>query len=714
MTRADDTEMIDTFTEFFQEYCDADVQALIEQYSDGERSLYVDWEDLHQFSPEVAKKFIHEPYLREYAEEALRLYETSEDVSLGQAHFRLTNLPETTPLGEIDADDRGTLVQFIGSVEKMTGVSPNITTAAFECQRCGTLTRIPQDGDLQKPYECQGCERQGPFRINYHKSKFIDAQRLYIKEFTDGFEDQGPTGVTVEIEDDITGEVAIGDAVIVTGMAQLKQEANNSNRFEFYIKGHSVQRCDRDFPALEITQDEKQKIIELSNQDDLYEQLVGSIAPTVYGKKMEKRALLFQLFDGVEKNHADGTQVRGSIHTLFVSDPGTFIERILKSAAQYSPNAVEVSGSETSSTGLTTSAVRSSDSTNSRGWEIEAGPLIKADQGHALINGIEDLGSGAENSLVTVMGQQSVDASKATASTSYSARTSIMAVGNPVYGRFDEYEPISNQIDLSGDLISAFDLILAITDQPDPREDEQRAERTLQTAKSGEIKTNYEETTVSTYSEEAAEQAEAEVSPRIDPELLRKYVTYAKENCYPTLSEDAEEKIKQFYVDVRSRGANNDAPVPISEQDLETLVRLAEASARMRLSDTVNEGDAERAIDMVAYMLEELGLDPATGSLDADAIKSKKKTVPADPGSDLLTEEMVEEWDSYRSQDQREIFRRIVEHFETDAAEGAPVESILEFAESVGMARSAANDEIDKLRQMGEVYEPKTNHLRTT
>jgi replicative DNA helicase Mcm len=627
MARADDTKLIDRFDEFYKAYYRNDIGELAQKYPDEQKSLYIDWDDLKGFDADLADDFRRKPeQLRGYAEKALRLYDLPVDISLGQAHVRVENLPEFIPISDIQADHRGRLVEVRGTVEKSTDVSPEITTAAFECQRCGTLSRIPEEGgELQEPHECQGCERQGPFRINYDQSEFIDRQELYVKEFSEGIEKGDAKGIEVRIEDDITGRVTIGDHVRVTGIAKLEQAdaKNNSSRFGFYLDGVAVDEIDRKFPDVEVTEEEKEKIVELSNADNLFEQLRGSVAPTVHGKTIEKRALVFQLFNGVPKQYEDGTWVRGSIHTLFISDPGTFIDRVLESAANSSPHAVEVSASETSATGLTTSAVRSNKSNNAGAWEIEAGPLIKADQGYAFINGIQDLSGDAESSVETVLTQQSVDASKATATATFDARTSIMALGRPIYGRFDAYEPIGEQIDVAPSIISAVDLLFPLTDRPDPEEDEEKASHTLQAAKSGEIKAHYEKTTSeSGYTEDDVDDAISQVAPPINPELLRKYIAYAQRNCFPTLTQEAREKLQEYYVEVRSLGIEQGAPVPVSEKKLETLVRLSEASARARLSESVEEEDAKRAIESVEYTLQKLGLDPETGEFDEEEVQT--------------------------------------------------------------------------------------------
>ncbi|MEF8814010.1 MAG: LAGLIDADG family homing endonuclease [Halovenus sp.] len=329
MARADDTELIDQFEEFYRSYYRNEIGELAQKYPSEQKSLYVDWQDLYRFDPDIADDFRNKPnQLREYAEEALRLYDLPVDVSLGQAHVRVRNLPEATDIRAIRADHRGMLISVQGIIRKATDVRPKVVTAAFECQRCGTLTRIPQEsGDFQEPHECQGCERQGPFRINYDQSEFIDAQKLRVQESPEGLRGgETPQSIDVNIEDDITGEVTAGDHVTVTGILRLEQqggEREKSPMFDVYMEGLTVDIEDEQFEEMDITDEDKKEIVELSNEPDIYEQMEGAIAPSIYGYEMEKRAMAFQLFSGVTKFLPDESRTRGDIHVLLIGDPGT-------------------------------------------------------------------------------------------------------------------------------------------------------------------------------------------------------------------------------------------------------------------------------------------------------------------------------------------------------------------------------------------------------
>jgi replicative DNA helicase Mcm len=697
MARAEDTEVIDKFEAFYRDYYRNEIGQLAQKYPNEKRSLYVDWNDLYRFDPDLADDFIAQPdQIRDYAEEALRLYDLPVDVKLGQAHVRVQNLQRTTGIRDIRARHRGQLVEVTGIVRKATDVRPKVIEAAFECQRCGTLTRIPQtSGEFYEPHECQGCERQGPFDINFDQSEFVDAQKLRIQESPEGLRGgETPQSIDVHIDDDITGQVTAGDHVRVTGVLHLEQQGSNQEKspvFDVYMDGMAVEIEDEQFEDMDITDEDKKRIIELSNESDIYEKMIASMAPSIYGYEQEKLAIIMQLFSGVTKHLPDGSRTRGDLHMLLIGDPGTGKSQLLQYIRNLAPRSVYTSGKGSSSAGLTAAAVRD-DFGDGQQWTLEAGALVLADQGIAAVDELDKMRSEDRSAMHEALEQQSISISKAGINATLKSRCSLLGAANPKYGRFDQYEPIGEQIDLEPALISRFDLIFTVTDQPDAEEDANLAEHIINTNYAGELHTHRENTTTSNVSEEEVENVTEDVEPEIDAELLRKYVAYAKRNCYPMMTEEAKAEIRDFYVDLRSKGQDEDAPVPVTARKLEALVRLAEASARMRLSDTVDRGDAERVIEIVRSCLKDIGVDPETGEFDAD---------------------VVETGQSKTQRDRIKNIKSLIAEIESEYDEGAPIETILDRAEEVGMERSQAEHEIEKLRRQGDVYEPTTDHLRT-
>jgi len=310
-----------------------------------------------------------------------------------------------------------------------------------------------------------------------------------------------------------------------------------------------------------------------------------------------------------------------------------------------------------------------------------------------LANGMVVHNSEDRSAMHEALEQQRISVSKAGINATLKSRCSLLGAANPKYGRFDQYEPIGEQIDLEPALISRFDLIFTVTDKPDEEKDRDLAEHIIQTNYAGELHTHRTNTPTSNYSAEEVDTVTDEVAPTIEPELLRKYIAYAKRNCFPTMTEEAKSVIEDFYVDLRMKGQDEDAPVPVTARKLEALVRLAEASARIRLADTVEEDDADRAVEIAHYCLKEIGVDPETGEFDAD---------------------VVETGTSKSQRDRIQNIRGIINDIEDEYDEGAPIDVVVERAEEVGIDESKAEHEIEKLKQRGEVYEPRTDHLRTT
>jgi len=870
-TGVDNTELTDAFEEFYRNYYRNEIGGLAQKYPNDQKSLWVDWQDLYRFDPDLADDVRNRPdQMQDYAEEALRLYDLPVDVKLGQAHVRFHNLPESTDIRELRHEHHSTLVAVQGIVRKATDVRPKVTNAAFECQRCGTLTRIPQAaGDFQEPHECQGCERQGPFRLNMDQSEFVDAQKIRVQESPEGLRGgETPQAIDVNIEDDITGNVTAGDHVRVTGILKLDQQGDDRNKspmFDLYMEGMDVSIEDEQFEDMDITDEDKKEIIELSNEDGLYDKMVGAIAPSIYGYEREKLAMMLQLFSGVTKHLPDGSRIRGDLHMLLIGDPGTgkcvagdtrltladgseipireLVERNLDdpkpvddgvwdevdfdvpslqddgtiaqqratkvwkreapdqlyrirtatgrevdvtpshplfvaSSCEFdpvraeelevgqriacepvdtehgnksmvvadggsmvaaidsiesiesiepenewvydleiegthnyltngvvshnsqmisyikniAPRSVYTSGKGSSSAGLTAAAVRD-DFGDGQQWTLEAGALVLADLGIAAVDELDKMDADDRSAMHQALEQQEISINKAGINATLKSRCSLLGAANPKYGRFDQFEPIGEQIDLEPALISRFDLIFTVTDKPDEEEDRNLASHIIQTNYAGELHTHRTENPASDYSQEEVEAVTDEVAPTIEPELLRKYVAYAKTNCFPTMTEEAKATIEDFYVDLRVKGTDEDAAVPVTARKLEALVRLSEASARIRLSDTVEEADAERATSIARYCMEQIGVDPETGEFDAD---------------------VVETGTSKSQRDRIQNLKGIIGDIEDEYDEGAPVDVVVERAEEVGIDEGKAEHEIEKLKQKGEVYEPRTDHLRTT
>jgi len=388
------------------------------------------------------------------------------------------------------------------------------------------------------------------------------------------------------------------------------------------------------------------------------------------------------------------------VYDLEVADTHTYLgngvvshnSQMISYVENIAPRSVYTSGKGSSAAGLTAAAVRD-DFGDGQQWSLEAGALVLADKGIAAVDELDKMDSSDRSALHEGLEQQKISVSKAGINATLKARCSLLGAANPKYGRFDQYEPIGEQIDLEPALISRFDLIFTVTDSPDPEHDSRLAQHIIKTNYAGELNTQRTELASSEFTSDEVAAVTDEVAPAIDAELLRKYIAHAKRSCYPTMTSEAKALIEEFYVDLRSKGADEDAPVPVTARKLEAMVRLSEASARVRLSDTVEREDADRATSIVESCLQDIGVDPETGQFDAD---------------------VVETGTSKSQRDRIKNIKGLIADIETEYEEGAPVEEVLDRAGEIGMDQRKAEAEIEKLRTKGEVYEPTQGHLRTT
>ncbi|WP_369335497.1 hypothetical protein [Haloferax volcanii] len=334
---------------------------LVQTDPDDQYSLFVDWEVLHDFDTDLADDYRNQPeQLQDVAEEALRRNEAAGG-DLGQVHVRVHNLPEQIRISELRSQHLNSLVSIYGTVTRVSEVISQPREVSWECQRCGTRTSMPQPAhvmsiaDTKEPPECQGCERDGPYRAEHSQSVFQDAQSIVIREPLHGAGTEDTrASLFVDLNDDLTGSVEVGDHLVVTGVLNLEDGDRDlaGTLPDKYLDGHAVTHS-RANEHVTLTDEDKRQVIELTQRSELYDDLTGSIAPTIEGYEMEKLALLLQLFSGVRKKLPDGREIRGDIHVLLVGDPGTAKSVIAKQAARLAPRAALVDGTDTSAAGLT-------------------------------------------------------------------------------------------------------------------------------------------------------------------------------------------------------------------------------------------------------------------------------------------------------------------------------------------------------------------------
>jgi len=614
--------------------------------------------------------------------------------------FRVINLPDTQKIliRNIRANHLGKLAAVEGLVRKRTEVRPKLQVAAFKCQKCGATIKIEQEEDiLKEPSECYedqgGCGRISSFKLSTTLSTFIDSQKLEIQENPEGLRGGAqPERISVYLEDDLVGEIAPGDRVIVNGILHSMQRRRGTFRLTSFNKtmdAVSIENQEMAFEEVEVNEEDEKEILKISKDANIYKKMKQSIAPTIYGMDIEKEALVLQLFGGLSKEMPDGTYIRGDIHALLVGDPGTAKSQMLAYLSKLAPRSVYASGKASSAAGLTAAAVR--DEFGEGQWTLEAGALVLADMGVACIDEIDKMDDSDRSALHQAMEQQEISVAKAGINATLKSRCALLAAANPKLGRFDEFIPIHEQINMPPALLSRFDLIFSILDKPNRTTDTDLATHILLSHKAGEVHEHILKSQDPMFSKEQETVLMEHIMPTFEPEFLRKYVAYAKRNIFPVMNDDALEILKNYYVDFRSSSEDS---VPFTPRQLEAFVRLAEASARIRLSQEVKVDDAKRAISIIDQYLRRVGMDRETGKFDIDIIATGI------------------------SHSQHERMRSIIDLIKrlcNESVDGnASRSDIISEAEIEGLESRKVEEALDRLKRNGQIYEPTHGKYRVT
>jgi len=660
------------------------------------RSLLVKFSEMDIYDSTIADMLLDDPdVILESATRTLREMDIPTGVTLDEANLRVIKLQRKVKIRDIRSNDIGKLVSVEGLVTKATEVRPKIVEAAFECPFCHHIFSMAQAGSqFKEPYECPqedgGCGRKVQrFLLRVDKSKFANAQKVRLQESPEELRGgELPQALDVNLEDDISGEVAPGDRVIVTGILRSYQRVTQFGKklfFDIYLDGNSLELKEEVFEEIGITDEDERAIMELKDQPDVYEKLIKSIAPSIYGYEEIKEAMILQLFSGVPKELPDESRVRGDIHVLLVGDPGVAKSQLLTYLVKLAPRGLYTGGKSSSAAGLTAAAVR--DEFGEGRWTLEAGALVLADKGIAAVDEIDKMRKEDRDALHEAMEQQTVSIAKAGIMARLNSRCSLLAAANPIGGRFNKYDPISKQINMPPTLLSRFDLIYTMVDLPSEERDTKTAEHIIETHYAGELLARFahggemdEEG-----KERFREQVEA-MKPEVPKELLRKYVAWSKRNVFPVMSEEAKKKFSGFYIGLRRQGyEDEEAPVPITARQLEALIRLGEARARTRLSDTITAEDAEQVINVVNFCLKQVFVDPETGKLDVDWVAAGT---------------------TKSRRDRARSIRELIKELEKDYGEDIPIDEVLDLAEEEGMERDKAEEIIDVMKRDGILFSP--------
>jgi replicative DNA helicase Mcm len=671
--------------ERFQEFFKTEKyrQRISQMAVSGKTSLIVDFEDILIFDNRLAEELLEKPdeYLKHannaaYAQLQTEDPEYAEKIADKQETVivRIVRLVEATQLRKLGSDHIGKLVMVEGIVVRSTPVRPMIMRAAFKCKRCGEITPINQTGQfLKAPFACSNpsCGAKGLFDFVQEESTFIDSQDLRMQERPEDLPPgQLPRTLHIKlIGSEIVDIARPGDHVSIVGtiraVSPTLPRVGKLRTFILHVDANSIEVLGKEPEIALPSPEEEEKIHELAKDPWIHRKIMSSLAPSIYGYDHIKEAIMYLLFGGVPKNLPDIT-IRGEMNALLIGDPGTAKSQLLQYVARVAPRGLYTSGRGTTAAGLTAAVIRE----KGGGMSLEAGALVLADKGIACIDEMDKMRPEDRVAIHEAMEQHTVSVAKGGIVATLNARTAILAAANPALGRYEPHRTVAENISLPVTILSRFDLIFVLRDVPNKEADGKMSEHILEMHRKGL----------------------SPVEPPIPLELLRKYISYAK-GIKPVLTQEALQRLKDFYLAMRSASESEGSPVAITARQLESLVRIAEAKARVALRKEVLSEDAEAAINIMKRSLEEVGIDLSSYKIDIDLIMTGKPKSVRDKLQTVLSTLMEMEK-------------------ETGIVEKTALLNELEAKYTIPTGE--ADRLIGQLLREGTIYEPREGYLKKT
>ncbi len=588
---------------------------------------------------------------------------------------RISNYPAQRSLREVNAEVIGKMISVSGMVVRSSEIKPLAKELVYICPEGHQTKRIQEKGlEFKEPMKCDNgkCTHRD-LELNPEQSKFIDFQMVRLHELPEDLPPgQLPHYLDVTVLQDLVDNARPGDRVILTGIVRIEQEhipsmKGKSGIYRLRVQGNNIEflggkgnKSSRSTEREEISPDEEKIIKSLGQNSDIYDRLVASFAPHVHGHDIIKESILLLIVGSTQKLLADGAKIRGDINVFLVGDPGTAKSEMLKFCARIAPRGLYTSGRGSTAAGLTAAVVRDKIGI----MMLEAGAVVLGDQGLVCIDEFDKMKPEDRSALHETMEQQSVSIAKGGIVATLNARTSILAAANPMYGKYDPFKNITENVNLPVPLLTRFDLIFVVRDIPSKERDTRIAKHIL----------NLHRTTGT------------DTKSLIDVDILTKYLSYAK-RFDPILTPEAEDKILQYYMTMRN--VESEGMITVTPRQLEGLVRLATARARLLMKTQVEGEDAERAIFLIQSMLQDAGVDVNTGKVDLGVLQGR-------PHSEVS---------------KMQLFMDVMKSLEGD--EKRPVEEktfVKELVKTGKFTEEEARKYIKKLQRESAIYESKPGH----
>eukprot|EP00466_Bigelowiella_natans_P003777 jgi/Bigna1/131322/aug1.14_g6030 len=610
------------FRQFLKEFQAKGVFVYREQlkhnYEQGDYRVTVNWRDVSRFEEELASLLKTNPgtYLPIFEQAAKEVVASTiipapRESDMQYVHVQLHGV-DSTSIRALDSSHIAKIVSVQGIVVSASHINTRATTLAIVCRNCKnqqTVTcgngfgapNIPRVCDNLRANEARQSADQkcplDPWVIVPDRSKFTNSQRLKLQENPE----MVPTGevprhIDLCVENALVGSCKPGSRVTVVGIYSIYQAKGAGGKAKIgtdnavairnpYLRVLHIHSEDPTESMIHnFTEEEIGDIMAISKTPKLLEKITKSIAPSLMGHQDIKKSIAAQLFGGSRKHLADGMRIRGDVNILLLGDPSLGKSQFLKYAKEVAPVGVYTSGKGSSAAGLTASVIRDP---SSGGFNLEGGAMVLADGGIVCIDEFDKMRDEDRVAIHEAMEQQTISIAKAGITTILNSRTSVLAAANPIFGRYDDMKSPVENIDFQMTILSRFDLIFVLRDKIKADHDTSLAKHIISVHQG----------------KSASARAMAEV---FDTERLKKYIAYARAHVHPRLSESAATMLKDEYVAIRrtvknhrnKKKASNEVSeaIPITVRQLEAIVRLSEALARLELQTVVNEDHVRKAL----------------------------------------------------------------------------------------------------------------------